>query len=91
MSEADNKFMVIVADDEDETRGGIAFFSTEAEAAEHVEALLEGGSEHKNVSVFGIKALATKVRYRPVVTIVQADEAESDDAGAPNESDEDAA
>lgn len=70
MSETSKKFMVISADDEDETRGGIAFFSTEAEAAEHVESLLEAGGEHDNISVFAINALATQVRYRPVVTIV---------------------
>jgi hypothetical protein len=66
---AGSSFMVIVADDEDETSGGIAFFGTAAEAAAHVEALLENGSEREKVSVFAIKALATEVRYRPVVTI----------------------
>lgn len=70
MSESGKSFMVIVADDEDETSGGIAFFGSEAEAAAHVEALLENGSEQGNVSVFAIRALGTEVRYRPVVTIV---------------------
>lgn len=70
MSEANKKFMVISADDDDETHGGIAFFDTEAEAGAHVESLLEAGLEHDNVSVFAIRALATEVRYRPVVTIV---------------------
>lgn len=81
MSETNKKFMVISADDDDETHGGIAFFDTEAEAAEHVESLLEAGCEHDNVSVFTIKALATEVRYRPVVTIVTEGET-ADDAEA---------
>lgn len=77
-----NRFMVIVADDEDETKGGIAFFETEDEAAAHVESLLDAGSEHENISVFTIKALATKVRYRPVVTIVRDDGPDDADADA---------
>lgn len=73
------RYMVIVADDDDEEAGAIAFFDTQEEAARHTEGLIAAGSEIGNISVFAIKALATRVHYRPVVTI------SSDSPPAPGE------
>jgi hypothetical protein len=83
-----DKYMVIVADDADETAGGIAFFETAEEAAAHMEALLESGAEQPNISVFAIKLLPAKVHYRPVVTITADPGAELTPTQAPAEATE---
>jgi len=66
-----NKFMVIVADSDDESSGDIAFFANAQETARHVEGLLEAGYEQSRIGVFGIDRLDTHVRHRPVVTIAR--------------------
>ncbi len=69
-----DKFMVIVADTDDETSGDIAFFGSAEESAAHVESLLEAGYQQERIGVFGIDKLTTHVRHRPVVTIVRDDQ-----------------
>ena len=61
-----NKFMVIVADNEDEASGDIAFFGNAQDTAKHVEGLLEAGYEQARIGVFGVDRLDTHVRHRPV-------------------------
>ena len=66
-----DRFMVIVADTDEEATGDIAFFGSAEESAAHVESLLEAGYQQERIGVFGIEKLTTNVRHRPVVTIVR--------------------
>ena len=75
--------MVIVADLDDAKHGEINVVETPQKAARLVETLLEAGFDQGRIRVFSGGEMDMRVRHRPVVALVSADEAETSVATEP--------
>ena len=75
--------MVIVADLDDAKHGEINVVESPQKAARLVETLLEAGFDQGRIRVFSGGEMDMRVRQRPVVALVSADEAEASVATEP--------
>jgi hypothetical protein len=75
--------MVIVADLDDAKHGEINVVESPQKAARLVETMLEAGFDQGRIRVFSGGEMDMRVRQRPVVALVSADEAEASVATEP--------
>ncbi len=68
-----SRVIVMVSDLDDATRGEIHVLSSQEEATQQVETLLESGYDQERIRIFVGDEMLMEVRHRPVVSFATAD------------------